>query len=157
MNIDTSTSLRQMMLDNIRNKNASQIYVPNMKGKEPEQDYNTIYAFDSDNVKAAKLESWMAKRIGEHLMSKFPQREWGVKIDMPGQMLIIVCESVSLSRGYHIHMTGRNIHELMERAEAAAGEILERYGITRGRKYNADITESLIRDAKGDVIGGDDG
>ena len=155
--IDTSTSLRQMMLSNIRNQNAAGIYVPNVKGKEPEKDYNTLYAFDSNSVKEAKLESWIAKSVGERLMTKFPQREWGVKVDMPNQIVIIICESVSITRGYHIHMVGKSLHDIMEQAEGAAAEILERHGLTRDRKYNADITEAMIRDHNGDMIGGDNG
>ena len=144
-------------LGNFRNNNASQIWVPNQKGREPERDYNEINMFDSETAKQAKIESWIAKQVGTKLAEKFPQREWGVKVDVQGQMVIIICETVSLTRGYHIKMGGRTIQELCEFSIEAGAEILERHGITRDRKYNADTTEAMIRDAKGDMIGGDNG
>lgn len=136
---------------------APRIFIPNLKGKEPEKDYNTVYVHDSHTVKAAKLETWIAKKLGTHLMEKFPQREWGVRVDVKGKIVIIVCESVSITRGYHIKMAGKNMHNLCEAAADAAAEILERHGITRNRRFNADITEALERDLKGDMIGGDHG
>jgi hypothetical protein len=133
------------------------IWMPNVKGAEPEKDYNEIYAHDSPTVAAAKLETWIAKKIGTHLMEKFPQREWGIRIDLKGKIVIIVCESVSITRGYHIHMSGKTVHQMCEASADAAGEILERHGITRGKKYNADTTEAMERDLQGDMIGGDNG
>lgn len=142
---------------NIENKNAPQIIVPNRKGREPEQDYNQIYAHDSDTVAVAKLESWIAKKVGETLMRVYPQRHWGVRVDLRGRMIIIVCETVSITRGYHIKMNQMPIAGLCDAAVDGAAEILERHGITRGKYFNADIAEAMERDHKGDMIGGDHG
>jgi hypothetical protein len=89
------------------------------------------------------------------LMRVYNQREWKVIVDIPGQMLIIACDSVSNEKGYHISMVGRNVEELQRRAIMAAGEILERHNVSRSRDFNADNLEDLPRDSMDNVIAPD--
>lgn len=126
-------------------------------GREISEDYNEINLLETDDTKIAKLEMWIAKGVGDTLVRHYPNREWGVKVDLFGQMLIIVCDSVSNEKGYHISMVGRSLHDLQEKAKYAAGEILERHGITRGRIVDEDIFETLKRDHGDNVITPDSG
>lgn len=115
-------------------------------------DYNEINLLETDDAKIAKLEMWIAKNIGDTLVRHYPNREWGIRVDIEGQMVILTCDSVSVEKGYYIKMVGRNIHDLQEKAKSAAGEILERHGITRGRVVDEDIFETLPRDRGDNVI-----
>ena len=124
-------------------------------GREVTDDHNEISIFELSHVKRAKLEMWIAKNIGTTLVKHYPNREWGVRVDIEGQMVIISCDSISLKKGYHLHMANRNLHELCTRAKEAAGEILERHGISRSRKFDADILETLKRDWEDEVIAND--
>ena len=98
---------------------------------------------------------WIAKRVGEAVAQKYPKREWKVIVDIPNEMLILGCDSVSNVKGYHIKMVGRTIKQLQKKALYAAGEILERHNITRNRIFDEDILETLDRDFMDSVITAD--
>ena len=115
-------------------------------------DYNTIEIVDEDYISVAQKQYDMAQSIGAELVKKYNNRQWKVIVDLPNGMLIIGCDSVSNDNGYHIHIPGRTLHELQERAVKAAGEILERHGVDRGKLYNPDKLETLIRDQYGEVL-----
>ncbi len=111
-------------------------------GREITSDYNEINLLELESVKQAKLEMWIAKNVGDTLVKHYPNREWGVRVDLTGGMVIITCDSIDLERGYHISMVARTIGDLQERAKMAAGEILERHGVSRDRKFDP---EELLR------------
>jgi len=121
-------------------------------GREITADHNEINILETDDVKFGKLEMWIAKQIGASLVQHYPNRQWGVKVDCPAQMMVVSCNSVSYNKGYHISMHLRNVEELQRRAILAAGEILERHDISRARRFDADILETLPRNHKDDVI-----
>jgi hypothetical protein len=124
-------------------------------GREITDDFNEISIFELSGVKRAKLEMWIAKDIGTTLVKHYPNRQWGVRVDLEGYMVIITCDSISLTKGYHIHMLNRSLSQLCDRAKEAAGEILERHGVSRSRKFDADILEALPRDVRDEVIASD--
>lgn len=111
------------------------------KGREPVADYNEVNLLETDDAKRAKLEYWIAKKTGETLVAAYNNRQWEVIVDLDAKVLIIKCPSLSLQKGYYLSL-GRPMHELQAAAKRAGGEILERYGITRGR-----ITDSKMFDA----------
>ncbi len=124
-------------------------------GREITADYNEINIYANDDVNQAKLEMWIAKQIGDVLVKNYPNRQWGVDVDIPGQMVVVMCPSLCMDKGYHISMMGdRTVHDLQMRAILAGGEILERYGISRGRIFNPDTIEGMERYFTGEVISG---
>ena len=114
-------------------------------GREITKDYNEVYYHEDDDVRINKIEMWTAKQIGEKLMSEYPNRQWDVRVDARGGMIIIVCPMISKTKGYHLHMKGDTISQLQERAVQAAGEILERAGLARGKIFNPEKFEDLER------------
>ena len=121
-------------------------------GRNITADYNTINDLELTTEKRAKLEMWIAKNVGEDLIKLYPNREWGVRVDIEGQVLVISCDSVSSEKGYFIHMAKRNIHDLQLEARKAAGEILERHGVSRKRLIDEDVFETMNRDARDSVV-----
>ena len=121
------------------------------KGRPPVIDFNEINFFETDDVKKAKLEYWIAKKIGEALIAEYPRRQWEVRVDAEAGMCIIVCPSVSITKGYHLYLN-HNIAELIVRAKRAAGEILERHNVSRAPQFNPDVLETLSRTVRDDVI-----
>ena len=115
-------------------------------------DYNEIDVADNVDERKAKLEQWMAMRVGSELMKHYNQREWKVMVDLEGELLIIACDSICNFKGYHIKMHKRTIGELIERAIMAGGEILERHNVSRNKHFNPDHLETLARDAHDSVI-----
>ncbi len=133
----------------------SRLVTPTASGRfsrEIMEDYNEINFLETDDVKIAKLEMWIAKNIGDVLVKTYSRREWGVRVDIPNQQVIVTCDSVSILKGYHISMVGRNIHDLAKEAKKAAGEILERHGVPRTHGINDDAIDSLPRDYRDEVI-----
>jgi len=118
-------------------------------------DYNTIDMMEAEDAKVAKVEMWIAKAIGTTLVNNYPNRQWGVQVDTQGQLIVITCPSLSKKKGYFIHMHDKNLKDLQKRAIEAAGEILERYGISRARKFDADILETLDRGHDDEVFSAD--
>lgn len=114
--------------------------------------YNEVEIYDADHERRAKKEMSIAGVIGAALVAKYNNRQWKVIVDEENQLLIIGCDSISNQKGYHIHMIGRTIHELQERAVMAAGEILERHEVSRAKKFDPDNFETMIRDQYDNVI-----
>lgn len=115
-------------------------------------DSNEIRIVDEDYVDVAQQQYDMAQSIGAKLVAAYNNRQWKVIVDIKNGMLIIACDSVSNEKGYHIHMPGRTLHELQERAVKAAGEILERHHLDRSKQFNPDKLEGLLRDQWGNVL-----
>lgn len=114
-------------------------------------DYNEIKVEDSTDERTAKLEQWIAMRIGTKLMQHYNQREWKVMVSVESGMMIIGCDSICNHKGYHIYLD-KTIDELEKRAIMAAGEILERHNVSRAKRFDPDIIETLARDAMDSVI-----
>lgn len=109
---------------------------------------------EADNERA-ELDKWIASKIGDELYRHYPRLQWGIMVDSIGQTIIIVCPFVSQTSGYYLHMNKYTIHELQKRAVHAAGEILERHGISRDQTINVENIQSMARDLKGSVIAPD--
>ena len=114
--------------------------------------FNEIEVYDADHERRAKKEMSIASYIGAALVKAYNNRQWKVIVDEENQLLIIGCDSISNVKGYHIHMIGRTIHELQERAVLAAGEILERHAVSRSKQFDPDNFETMIRDQYDNVI-----
>ena len=134
-------------------RNSAGIWVPKTPGKEIAKDYNSLRPEDSDSLKEAKVESWIAKTLGERLCSLYPNRGWAVKVDLRGRMVVVMCPDVSMRYGYYLHMKNRTIQQLADEMSRVGGEVLERARISRNRKFNEDILETIPRDLRETVIG----
>lgn len=118
-------------------------------------DYNSIDEMESSSSALAKIEMWLAKAVGTKLVSVYPGRQWGVQVNAEGGILIISCASLSTDRGYHIHMHGENVKGLEIKAVRAAGEILERYNVSRKRVIDEEEIENMDRDWQDRVVSPD--
>lgn len=131
------------------------LLIPSGRGRSGEAitaDFNQIEITDSLEQRKAKLEGWMAKKIGEKLVKAYNNRQWKVMVDLEGQMVVVACDSISNHKGYHISMVGRTIHDLELEAVRAAGEILERHNLARSKRFDEDIFETLVRDSFDNVV-----
>ena len=128
---------------------AKHYVIGQQKGNEPERDYNAPDFSNAEDIALAKLEYALSETIGNLLKNKFPGRRWAVGIDAAGGMMVIACPSVSVKKGYHIALKNpvngmaRTLMELCQFALRGAGEIMERYGLTRDRVINTDTINAL--------------
>lgn len=118
-------------------------------------DYNEIDMMEAESAKQAKVEMWIAKAIGTKLVEHYPNRQWGVQVDTDTGIIIITCPSLSTEKGYHIHMKNKTLFDLTEQSVMAAGEILERFNLTRAKNFDPEKLETLARDAQDQVISPD--
>jgi len=127
----------------------------NHHGRDIWADYNEVNLLETDDRKQAKMEMWIAKNIGDAITAAYPNREWGVRVDINGQMIILSCDSLSLERGYYLPMKSDTIDALRKRAVRACGEVLERFNVSRNRIFNPDHLETVKRDFKDEAISPD--
>ena len=127
------------------------------KGRDPIFDFNAVQIGASHEIKAEQLEWWIAKSIGEDLMSVYKNRQWGVDVDTRNKIIVLTAPSLSKAMGYHLHIRdGETLKQLLVRTRKAAGEILERYGVTRNRDTDPlIIEEGLARNSRDDVVASD--
>lgn len=121
-------------------------------GREIAADYNEIFYHEEDDARVAKLDMWIAKNVGEHLVKTYPRRRWEIEVDSRGRFLIIKAPSLSMTHGYHLDMKLDTITEVCRRSVIAAGEILERYGLSRAKLVDPDNMEDFDRDLRDNVI-----
>ncbi len=125
------------------------------KGKDPMVDFNEAQVGESHEAQAVRLEFWIAKQIGTDLMKTFPNRQWLVDVDSRNGVIVIACPSLSKRLGYRLHIKRDTVAELIPRARRAAGEILERFGVSRSKIIDPLTMESFDRDVRDDVIAAD--
>lgn len=116
------------------------------------QDFNAPVAAESHEDKAAAVEYWIAKRLGEDLVKTYPGRQWSVNVDTRNEIIVICMPALSKKEGYHLHMRRDTIAELIPRCRRAAGEILERFKQSRSRIIDPFSVDDLPRDLRDDVI-----
>lgn len=122
-------------------------------------DYNDL-DLDSEGtveeMSVAQLEAAFAKRIGGKLMQTYPQRRWSVTVNVSAGAVQICCPSLSTEKGFIIHLAKyHSMRDLLKRVEYAGGEILERFGISRNRKFDPDTVEALERNAFDEAVSPD--
>lgn len=125
------------------------------KGKDPVTDHNAPQLEGSHEEKAVRLEFWIAKQIGTDLVRTYPGRQWLVDVDSRNQVIVISCPSLSKRMGYRVHMKRDAVADLIPRCRRAAGEILERFGVSRGRIIDPYTLEAFPRDVRDDAIAPD--
>lgn len=121
------------------------------KGKRHVIDYNAINESQSHEAKIAAMEYYYAKAIGTVLMRTYRNRNWQVDVDIRNQMVVIGAPDLSRVKGYYLPMKQDTLQKLCERAGMAAGEILERYNLSRALNVPADSFEMLKRDFRDEV------
>jgi hypothetical protein len=113
-----------------------------------------IVNYSEDDAAEAIKNNNVCLTIGKHLQRKYPHRVWYVEVVDHGRVCNIRNPHISMSHGVQF-----KIMDLMEnnlkKAERYAGELLERFNLTRGASDNTDLM-SLYRDHKG-VIGAKEG
>jgi hypothetical protein len=125
------------------------------KGKDSLFDFNAPAPEESHEIRAARTEYWIAKRIGEDLVKTYPNRQWTVNVDTRNETIVVSCPSLSKRMGYLLHIKRDTIAGLLPRTRKAAGEILERFNVTRGRILDPANLEAFPRDSRDDAIASD--
>ncbi|MFK7941820.1 MAG: hypothetical protein AB8B85_02720 [Paracoccaceae bacterium] len=101
----------------------------------------------------AAQDETIAKIIGDHLYKHYPKHLWAITASGKNGLATIKCLDLPMDRGYVLHIkTTYSSSELEHRAMIAAGEILERYGMTRG-EFRVDELANLPTDKLGRIIG----
>lgn len=121
------------------------------KGKDSVVDFNAPQA-ENTEAEAMKVEFWIAKQIGEDLCRVYPNRQWHVDVDSKNSVIVIACPSLSKRLGYRLHMKRDTVAALLPRCRRAAGEILERFGVSRSKLIDPGSMETFARDVRDDAI-----
>lgn len=107
-----------------------------------------------DEAKDAIACDNLCKHLGAAIFKAYPSRRWYVEVKNSGQSAIIKIPELSMEWGSYCHMDG-NLENNTRKAVKFAGELLERFNLTRGSSDNSDLM-SLPRNYKG-VVGASKG
>ena len=113
-----------------------------------------IVNFSEDEAAEALANNNLCLTIGKHLQKKYPSRVWYVEVVDHGRVCNIRIPELSMEYGVQFKIM--DIPEFnLKKAERFAGELLERFNLSRGRSDNTDLM-GLNRNYKG-VVGADKG
>lgn len=109
-----------------------------------------IYRGEDDAAEALANDQ-LCRKIGYHLQKKYPCRGWMVEVVDRGRVCNLRCPEISMDYGMQFLIMDMPLNNL-KKAEMMAGEILERFNLTRGVSDGRDVDE-LNKDLKGNVFG----
>jgi len=101
-------------------------------------------------LKEALANDAYCKKLGYALQSTYPSRRWYVEVLSHGNLAVVKVPEISMDYGNIVKLE-QSIEVDIKRIVMAGGELLERFGLTRGRSDNSDLM-GLARNHKG-VIG----
>ena len=95
-------------------------------------------------------------RLGHALANLYPNRDWYIDANPAQGVVTVKCASISMDYGMVVHLT-HDMFEVERRAKLAAGELLERFRLSRSRQTNGVDNDELKRNIKGEVLGASKG
>lgn len=111
----------------------------------------STYIVDPNALDVSGSLAILTKRYGEALEKKYPGWLWTINPDEDGGVIYIYSLRLSGEYGF-VLKTGEVENDAHEKAAIrAGGEILERYGIRRG-KYDRELLRGKITDLRGNFI-----
>jgi hypothetical protein len=105
--------------------------------------------YSPQEMEEAKRNDDICKKLGAALVRKYQNRQFYVEVVDNGRVAVVKMPAISMEYGLVLHLSG--VIEADERKVVhAAGEVLERFGLTRGRTDNTDISK-LERNSRGSI------
>lgn len=105
---------------------------------------------DPEEAIARERDLGIAQTIGHELSRSYPQRGWIVEADSRNGIANIYLKHMSSTHGYRYKLKDMDIHTFQNDMMKVGGEILERFGLTRGRFQVSEVANA-IRDARGNA------
>ena len=121
---------------------------------EPEADFIVIDLTDNDNVRKAKLEMWVAQRLGSELLRIYPKRNWRITVDTEAGIAVVQEPDISQTKGYVLSLD-RSLADLEQQMMRVGGEILERARLSRDTVFDPERLERVLRDFRDEVVSPD--
>ena len=111
---------------------------------------------DMATMHHAQYQLEIERRLGRILATTYPNRDWYIDA-MPTQGVVsIKCASISMEYGIVIHLT-HDMIDVEKAAKKGAGELLERFFLSRNQRTNGVDSMELKRNIKGEVHGASKG
>ena len=108
-----------------------------------------LETYTPDEIALHAKNKQICSTVGNIIAKAYPARKWYVNVVGDGSVAWIACPDISMNHGIAIHLTDI-VFELERRAKRAAGEILERFNLSRD-KDNGKL-DNLIVNLKGEHI-----
>lgn len=84
----------------------------------------------------AVVELGAAKRFCEAIYDAYPHHMWSVEVDLSGRVAKLHNRILSVSLGYVVRLEGKTLDEVEKILVHGAGQILERYNLSRRKGHN---------------------
>lgn len=109
---------------------------------------NVIQVYNDDDVRKTARGRSARNAVGRALGRAYPTVPWLVDANVDGGVLNISCPAISRKWGMVLHLTRTN-EDLARRAVLAAGELLERWNVSRTRSRFDHIPRMINGEARG--------
>lgn len=100
-----------------------------------------------DEMKITATEQLQAKNIAEHLIKHYPGHLWSVQVYQG----VVIIKNLALSGDWGFVLHQNKMDNDGREVIRAAGELLERYNLSRGRLIENQVND-LKQDFKGEII-----
>lgn len=94
----------------------------------------------------------IAHFIGGELKRHYPLRVWAVQPQVDQGVVDIFLLDATGRWAYTLHLAHKTFEILGREAVRAGGEILERFNLSREKRFNRDHVETLSRNIRGEAI-----
>lgn len=120
------------------------------------QQTDWIEEFTPDEMQEFLVSDNICKIVGEDLTKIYPNRNWHIKASARNGIVEIKNPDISMSHGMIVYIPA-TIPELLTKTRKSAGELLERFNLTRSKHTNNLDVMMLPRNAKGFVANSEKG
>lgn len=109
---------------------------------------NIVNIYNDDSVRLAVKSRDIRQRVGNAIAKAYRGMSWHIDVNLAGGIVTITSPKISVKYGMILHLT-RDLMDLEVRAVRLAGELLERFRVSR---ETGDATH-LKRNVAGEALG----
>jgi len=113
---------------------------------------NVIQVHDHYSMLAAVRARSARDAVGRALARKYPKHPWHVSASEDGSTVRVTCPAISAKYGMVIHCTGDTL-ETERKATRMAGELLERFRVSRTSADFSGVKRKVSGEARGAELG----
>lgn len=114
---------------------------------------SVLQVYNDDDVRLAVKSRDIRQRVGTALGRFYPHTTWLVDVNLAGGVVNISCPTISRKYGMVLHLTRDNT-DLEVQAVSRAGELLERFRVSRETGRSDHLKRSIDGEAMGVKDGG---
>lgn len=107
-----------------------------------------VQVYDEQEIAQAAKQRRLRNAVGQALGRAYPAHPWHVTVPWDCSIVQITCPAITQQYGMTLHATNDTL-ELERKAVRMAGELLERFKVSRTVADFSDVKRNIIGEARG--------